>query len=98
MGEDCKIGPNVVIGANCVIKSGCRLKYCTILEGTRLGTGTFIEASIISGRCKIGNWVRIEGLCCIAEDVEIKDEARLSECMVLSHKSVAGNHNKEIIL
>ena len=30
--------------------------------------------------------------------MEVKDESRLSECMVLSHKSVSGTHNKEVIL
>lgn len=57
--EGCKLGPNVVIGPNCLIKSGSRLKNCSIIEGTTVGQGCFIENSVISWRCKIGNWVRI---------------------------------------
>lgn len=65
--DNCNIGPNVVIGANCVIKSGTRLKNCTILAGTIIGIGCHITNAVISWRCKIGSWVRIEGLTCIAE-------------------------------
>lgn len=64
--EGCKIGPNVVIGPNVTVKKGTRLKDCTIVGNTVIGQNTYIENSIISWRCKIGSWVRIEGLTCIA--------------------------------
>lgn len=64
--EGCKLGPNVVIGPNCIIKAGCRLKNCTIIGNTTIGNNTFIDQSIISWKCKIGSWVRIEGLTCLA--------------------------------
>lgn len=57
--EGCKIGPNVVIGPNCLIKKGSRLKECTIVGDTVIGSGTYIENSIISWKCKLGNWVRM---------------------------------------
>jgi mannose-1-phosphate guanylyltransferase len=88
----------VVIGPHCHIKSGARLKNCTILGNTTVGKGSFIENSIISWRCKVGEWVRIEGLSCIAEEVEIKDEARVTECMVLSNKAVSGVLEHKVVL
>jgi mannose-1-phosphate guanylyltransferase len=64
--EGCKIGPNVVIGPNCTIKAGARLKDCTIIGNAIIGSNSYIEKSIISWKCKIGKWVRIEGLTCLA--------------------------------
>ena len=40
--EGCKIGPNVVIGPNCTIKRGTRLKDCTIIGKTVIGSNCFI--------------------------------------------------------
>jgi mannose-1-phosphate guanylyltransferase len=59
-----------------------------------VGQSSWIQNAIISWKCKIGSWVRIEGLSCLAELVEVKDEVRLSECMVLSHRAVATTTNK----
>lgn len=56
----------MVIGPNCLIKSGSRLRDCTIVGDTVVGQSCCIQNAIISWKCKIGNWVRIEGLSCLA--------------------------------
>jgi NDP-sugar pyrophosphorylase family protein len=38
-----------------------------------IGTGAFIDNSIISWKCKVGRWVRIEGLTCLAEEIEVRE-------------------------
>ncbi len=73
VGENCSIGPNVVIGPGCKIENGCRLKNCTLIGKTAIGQGVYIDNSIISWKCKIGNWARIEGLTVFAEEVTVKD-------------------------
>ena len=63
-----------------------------------MGDYTFINNTIISWGCSIGNNVRIEGLTAIAEDCEIKDDVRISECMICSHKNISSNVQKEILM
>ncbi len=78
----------MVIGKGCKIGKGCRLKDCTLIGNTIIGDGVYLEATIVSYRCKIGNWARVEGLTVLAEDVVVKEDVRVTECMVLSHKSI----------
>ena len=60
-----------MIGPGCVVGNGSRLKNCTIMRKTKIGKGCFIENSIISWECEIGDWARIEGLSAISEEVKI---------------------------
>ena len=46
----------------------------------------------------MGAWVRVEGLTAIAEDVKIKEEVRLSKCMILSHKAVNDSAEDSILM
>jgi mannose-1-phosphate guanylyltransferase len=98
VGPDCKLGPNVAIGPNCKIGRGVRLANCSIIANTTVGDNTFIRDTIISWNCSIGSNVRIEGLTAIAEDCEVRDEVRITECMVCSHKNVSANVQKEILM
>jgi hypothetical protein len=43
-------------------------------------------------------WVRIEGLTCLAEEVEVRDELYINECMILSHKAISTSSSKEILM
>lgn len=98
VGPDCKIGPNVSIGPFCTIGKGVRLTNCSIIADTTVKDYTFISDAIISWGCTIGSNVRVEGLTAIAEDCEVKDEVRISECMICSHKNVGTNVQKEILM
>jgi len=91
IGPDCKIGPNVAIGPNCKIGKGVRLAHCSIIADTEIKDFTFISGAIISWNCLIGNHVRIEGLTAIAEDCEIKDDVRISDSLICSHKCLSTN-------
>jgi len=59
VGPDCKIGPNVAIGPHCKIGKGVRLSNCSIIAHTEVKDYTYINGSIISWNCLIGNHVRI---------------------------------------
>lgn len=68
------------------------------MKKTTIGKGCSVENSIISWGCSVGNWVRIEGLSSIAEDVKIRDGVRITECKILSHKSVSETTEKSILM
>ena len=59
VGADCKLGPNVVIGPGCKVGKGVRLSNCSLIADTIVGDYTFINNTIISWGCSIGNNVRI---------------------------------------
>ena len=46
---------------------------------------------MISWNCKVGCWVRVEGLTVIAEHVTINDELRVTEARIMSQKEVRSN-------
>jgi mannose-1-phosphate guanylyltransferase len=83
--EGAVLGPNVVVGPNCIIKKGtssfliyelkgCRLRDTVVLSGSIIGENSWISESVIGWNCRIGRWVRIEGVSVCGEDVQIKDE------------------------
>jgi mannose-1-phosphate guanylyltransferase len=67
--EGAVLGPNVVIGADCKIAAGTKISNSTILAGTEVKAHSYIDGSIIGWKNTIGEWVRITGLTCTAEDV-----------------------------
>ena len=98
VGSDCKLGPNVAIGPGCKIGNGVRLANCSIIADTNVGDYSYISDTIISWGCAIGKNVRIEGLTAIAEDCEVRDDVRVTECMICSHKNISTNVQKEILM
>lgn len=91
IGKGCSIGPDVVIGPNCSIGDGTRIRGSTILTGTKVGSHSFIQKSIIGWESNIGSWVRIEDNSVLGEDVEVKDEMHVNKSIVLPHKGVKSN-------
>lgn len=85
------IGPNVVIGENCVIMKGTRISEACILNKTIIKGHAFIRNSIIGWQSIIGQWVRIEGVSVVAEDVQIKDEVFINESFILPHKNIGAS-------
>eukprot|EP00003_Mantamonas_plastica_P002451 TRINITY_DN1185_c0_g1_i2.p1 TRINITY_DN1185_c0_g1~~TRINITY_DN1185_c0_g1_i2.p1 ORF type:complete len:133 (-),score=53.01 TRINITY_DN1185_c0_g1_i2:53-451(-) len=88
IGEDCLIGPNVVIGKDCVVKEGTRLSRTTIMSGSKIGSNSWIQSSIVGWQCNVGSWVRMEGVSVLGEDVKIKDELYINGGRVLPHKTI----------
>jgi len=86
-----------VIGENCIIEGCVRLINTTILPGTTVKKGTYIEKSIIGWKNEVGKWCRIEETF-TGEDVKIKDKSYLREIKVLPHKGVEGKLKKEVIM
>ncbi|XP_060525918.1 mannose-1-phosphate guanyltransferase beta [Cylas formicarius] len=89
IGVNCRIGPNVVIGARVVIEDGVCIKRSTILHDTIIHSNSWLENCIIGWKCSIGQWVRMEGLTILGEDVIVKDELYVNGGQVLPHKNIA---------
>lgn len=43
---------------------------------------------LILNRCSVGQWVRMENVCVLGEDVSVKDEVYINGGKVLPHKSI----------
>lgn len=61
IGANCVIGPNVTIGAGVVVEDGVRIKRCTVLEGARIRSHSWLESCIVGWSCSVGQWVRTQG-------------------------------------
>ena len=88
--DGCILGPNVVVGKGVVVKKGCRIKNSVLLDKCVIGEYAFVEGSIIGWKSVIGKWCRVENLCVIGEEVNVKDEVCLknnSICPFISIKS-----------
>ena len=96
--EGAVLGPSVFIGADCKIAAGTKISNSTILPGTKVHANSYIDGSIIGWKNTIGKWVRITGLTCTAEDVQIKDCTMLDGVKILPHKGVNGEHKNSIIM
>ena len=91
VGANCRIGPDVTIGPNVVIADGVRIKRCTILEGARIESHSWLESCIVGWRCHVGKWVRMENVSVLGEDVIVKDELYVNGGKVLPHKSISNS-------
>ena len=45
----------------------------------------------INFRCNVGQWVRMENVCVLGEDVSVKDEVYINGGKVLPHKSIGNS-------
>ncbi|XP_071536489.1 mannose-1-phosphate guanylyltransferase catalytic subunit beta-like isoform X1 [Panulirus ornatus] len=91
IGRNCRIGPNVTIGPSVVIEDGACIKRCTILRGATIKSHTWLENCIIGWKCIVGQWVRMENVSVLGEDVIVKDELYVNGGMVLPHKSIGAS-------
>lgn len=48
----------MVIGKDVVIGDGVRLKRCTLMEGVKVKSHSWIESAIIGWKSTVGSWVR----------------------------------------
>ncbi|KAF7249674.1 Mannose-1-phosphate guanyltransferase beta [Varanus komodoensis] len=89
IGSNCSIGPNVTIGADVVVEDGVRIKRCTVLKGSRIRSHSWLESCIVGWSSSVGQWVRMENVTVLGEDVIVNDELYLNGANVLPHKSIA---------
>ncbi|MGH0156087.1 UNVERIFIED_CONTAM: hypothetical protein FKN15_074753 [Acipenser sinensis] len=89
IGQNCTLGPNVTIGAGVVLEDGVRIKRCTVLKGASVRSHSWLESCIIGWSCSVGQWVRMENVTVLGEDVIVNDELYLNGANVLPHKSIA---------
>lgn len=88
IGKGCKIGPDVVIGPGCVVGDGVRLQKATLLPGAKVRSYAYVANAIIGWDSTVGEWVRIEKMTVLGEDVHVKPEHYINGSSVLPHKSV----------
>ncbi|XP_070557694.1 mannose-1-phosphate guanyltransferase beta-A-like [Ptychodera flava] len=88
IGNNCRIGPNVTVGPDVVIEDGVCIKRTTVLRGTTCKSHAWIESAIIGWKCVIGQWVRMENVSVLGEDVIVKDELYVNGGRILPHKSI----------
>ncbi|KTF82464.1 hypothetical protein cypCar_00046039 [Cyprinus carpio] len=88
IGENCTIGPNVTIGAGVVLEDGVRVKRCTVLKGAHIRSHSWLESCIVGWSSSVGQWVRMENVTVLGEDVIVNDELYINGANVLPHKSI----------
>ncbi|KAA0189549.1 Mannose 1 phosphate guanyltransferase beta, partial [Fasciolopsis buskii] len=84
----CLLGPNVVVGPDCVIEDGVRICNSTLLQASIVRAHSWVSNCIIGWRCCVGQWVRIENVSVLGEDVVVSDELFVNGARVLPHKSI----------
>ncbi|XP_034021039.1 mannose-1-phosphate guanyltransferase beta [Thalassophryne amazonica] len=89
IGDNCVIGPNVSIGAGVIVEDGVRIKRCTVLKGARIRSNAWLESCIVGWSSSVGQWVRMENVTVLGEDVIVNDEVYLNGANVLPHKSIS---------
>lgn len=85
----CRIGPNVVIGPGVVIEEGVRVRRSTIMKDTLVQSHSWLDSCIVGWKCTVGRWVRMENVCVLGEDVQVKDELFINGARILPHKSIS---------
>ena len=76
-GENVKVEEGAVIGPNVVLG-----------DNVVINEYSFINDCIIGWKSQIGKWVRMEELCVIGEDVNIKDEVYLKNNVILPNVTI----------
>ena len=74
-----------------MVARGVRLSDTCIMSKTLIKAHAFVRNSIIGWQGIIGQWVRIEGVSVVAEDVQIKDEVFINESFILPHKNISSS-------
>ncbi|EDO45402.1 predicted protein [Nematostella vectensis] len=99
IGDHCRIGPNVVIGPGVVVQDGACLSRCVVLKDATIRSHSWIQSSIIGWKSVVGQWVRMEGVSVLGEDVIVKDELYINGGRILPHKSIgASSPEPQIIM
>lgn len=91
LGHGCRIGPNVVIGPDVIIEDGVCLSKSTILGGAKVRSHAWVQSSIVGWKSSVGQWVRMENVSVLGEDVIIEDELYVNGARILPHKAIASS-------
>ncbi|XP_056384328.1 mannose-1-phosphate guanyltransferase beta isoform X2 [Hyla sarda] len=89
IGVNCCIGPNVIIGPGVTVEDGVRIKRCTVMKGSKIRSHSWLESSIIGWSSTVGQWVRMENVTVLGEDVIVNEELYLNGANVLPHKCIS---------
>ncbi|XP_054243319.1 mannose-1-phosphate guanyltransferase beta isoform X1 [Indicator indicator] len=91
IGANCVIGPNVTIGAGVVVEDGVRIKRCTVLEGARIRSHSWLESCIVGWSCSVGQWVRTWALKWGRHDGACMGQVRMENVTVLGEDVIVND-------
>jgi len=107
------LGPNVSIGPGVTIAAGVRIKNAILFDNVVVEENACILNSIIGWENHIGPWSRVEGsttpeksdssqcnerVTVLGTGVTVEPEVFIKNSVVLPHKSINANQNRQIIL
>jgi mannose-1-phosphate guanylyltransferase len=96
--EGAKLGPNVTIGPNVTVGPNARISTSAIFSGTKIGTGAFVNMSIIGWNNTVGDWARIDNYTVTGDDVQIHPELYVNGAKVLPNKGIKANVPEPIVI
>ena len=88
MGENCKVGPNVVLGKDVKLGEGCVVENATILEGTVLEARCVVRNCIVGWRNRVQEGAELDTVFS-GEDVTFRKGVQLTEYTICPNKSVS---------
>ncbi|KAK2151326.1 hypothetical protein LSH36_367g04053 [Paralvinella palmiformis] len=91
IGNSCRIGPNVTIGPNVIIEDGACVKRSTLLRGAVIKSHAWLSSCIVGWNSQVGQWVRMENVTVLGEDVMVKDELYINGGRILPHKAISAS-------
>jgi len=74
-----------------VIEDGVCIKRCTIMKGSKIRSHSWLDSCIVGWNCDIGQWVRMENVTVLGEDVIVSDEIYINGGKVLPHKAISSS-------
>lgn len=88
MGENCRVGPNVVLGKDVRLGEGCVVENATILEGSVLEARCVVRNCIVGWRNRVQEGAELDTVFS-GEDVTFRKGVRLTEYTICPNKSVS---------
>ncbi|MHA1792848.1 MAG: sugar phosphate nucleotidyltransferase [Promethearchaeota archaeon] len=77
IGENCEVGPYVIVGNDTEIGAGVKLKESVLFENCIIDNFASLERLIMSEGVKVGRWVRIQGMGIISSNVSFDENVTL---------------------
>ncbi|SDN25332.1 bifunctional UDP-N-acetylglucosamine diphosphorylase/glucosamine-1-phosphate N-acetyltransferase GlmU [Acetanaerobacterium elongatum] len=87
IGPDTDILPGTIIKPGCIIGSGCTIGPNTLIENSRIGSGTVINASQVYGS-RVGDKVKIGPFTQLRVGCDIKDGAKIGDFVEVKNSVV----------
>lgn len=68
-----------------------RIERSVLMKGARVQQNTYIADSLLGWGSVVGNWVRVENVTVLGEEVQLDDEIYVNGGLVLPHKRISSS-------